>query len=380
MSSSMNSAGEATSPALIQSRRIRTALIYAAIAAAVAVVVAGTAHYYTVGRFMESTDDAYLKADSTTIAPKVSGYVSQLLVDDNQNVQAGQPLVRIDARDYEAVLEQAKASAKAEAANVSHLDAQLAEQEAVISQAQAAVAASEASLGLARLDQVRYTKMAHVGYGSEQQSQQASSHLRESDAEVSRQRAALLAAQRQVNVLGTQRTLAQAQLEHAQAVAHRAQLDVDDTTVIAPIDGTVGARTLRVGQYVQAGTQMMAVVPLKQIYLVANFKETQLERVHAGEPVHLHVDTFPDVDLHGHVDSLAPASGLEFSLLPPDNATGNFTKIVQRIPVKIVLDAGQAKLGNLRPGMSVEATIDTRGGTPQQEPSSSAQSQVVAVR
>ena len=147
--------------------------------------------------------------------------------------------------------------------------------------------------------------------------------------------------------------------ERSQAVERRAQLDVEYTTITAPIDGVVGARTLRLGQYVQAGTQLLAIVPLHDVYIVANFKETQLTRARSGQYVRLRVDTFPGVDLHGYVDDIAPATGLEFSLLPPDNATGNFTKIVQRVPVKIRLDAGQPLTGQLRPGMSVTAKVYT---------------------
>lgn len=312
------------------------------------------------GRFVESTNDAYVKADSTIIAPKVSGYIAQVLVQDNQHVQAGQVLARIDDRDFRANLDQASAKLAAADAEVDHLNAQLAEQEAIIAQAEAGVTSAQATLDLAKLDDTRYEEMAKVGYGSQQQAQQATTHLREHGADVNRQQAVLLAAKRQIDVLKTQQKLAAAQLQQARAVEHKAQLDVEYTTVVAPIDGTVGARSLRVGQFVQAGTQLMAVVPLQQVYVVANFKETQLGSMHGGQPVVLHVDTFADEELHGRVDSVAPVSGLEFSLLPSDNATGNFTKIVQRVPVKIVLDASQPELGQLRPGMSVEADVDTR--------------------
>jgi len=168
-----------------------------------------------------------------------------------------------------------------------------------------------------------------------------------------------VAAQRKVDVLTTQRAQATAQLEHARAVADQAELNLSYTEIAAPVDGTVGARSLRVGQYVQAGTQLMAVVPLDAVYVVANFKETQLTHVRAGQPVELIVDSFRNQTLHGHVDSLSPASGLEFALLPPDNATGNFTKIVQRVPVKIVLD-DHSLTGLLRPGMSAVPTVDTK--------------------
>jgi membrane fusion protein (multidrug efflux system) len=222
------------------------------------------------------------------------------------------------------------------------------------------VAASEAALDLARLNQVRNHKMAGIGFGSQQQSQEADAQERERSADLARDQAALTTVQQQVHVLRAKLAQAQALEDRSQAIERRAALDLGYTTIIAPIDGVVAARTVRLGQYVQAGTQLTALVPLAEVYVTANFKETQLTRVRAGEPVRLRVDTFPRADLRGCVDSLAPASGLEFSLLPPDNATGNFTKIVQRIPVKIVLDSRQTLIGSLRPGMSVEASIDTK--------------------
>jgi len=217
-------------------------------------------------------------------------------------------------------------------------------------------------LDLAGLNQVRYRKMAGIGFGSQQQSQEADAQERERSADLARDRAALTTVQQQVHVLRAKLAQAQALEDRSQAIVRRAALDLGYTTIIAPIDGVVAARTVRLGQYVQAGTQLTALVPLREVYVTANFKETQLTRVRAGEPVRLRVDTFPGARLHGCVDSLAPASGLEFSLLPPDNATGNFTKIVQRIPVKIALDSRQTMIGSLRPGMSVEASIDTKSG------------------
>jgi membrane fusion protein (multidrug efflux system) len=184
----------------------------------------------------------------------------------------------------------------------------------------------------------------------------------EKTAQLEGSRAGLVAAQKQVDVLTTERSTAVAQRAHNIAVAHQAELNLSYTGIVAPVDGTVGARSLRIGQYVQAGSQLMAVVPLHAVYVVANFKETQLTHVRQGQSVEVEVDTFPGTKLHGHVDSLSPASGLEFALLPPDNATGNFTKIVQRIPVKIVFD-DDSLIGLLRSGMSVTPTIDTKQAT-----------------
>ena len=329
-------------------------------------LLAGTAaagsfgyQYWTTGRYLESTDDAYVKADSTTIAPKVSGYIAQVLVADNESVKAGQVLARIDDRDFRAALAQARADVAAADAAIDNLDAEIALQQSVIQQAKAQVTATGASLIFARQDADRYRDLLRSGAGTEQRAQQTQSQRDAAAAQLQRDEAALTAAQARIAVLTTQREQAVAQRAHAGAVADQSELNLSYTTIVAPVDGTVGARSLRVGQYVTAGTQLMAVVPLDAVYVVANFKETQLTYVRAGEPVEIDIDSFPGISLKGRVDSLSPASGLEFSLLPPDNATGNFTKIVQRIPVKIILDESELK-GLLRPGMSVEPTIDTK--------------------
>ena len=316
-------------------------------------------HYWTAGRFEVSTDDAYVKADYTVVAPKVPGYIAEVLVRDNQRVRAGQVLARIDERDFRAALEQAQADLAAADATIGNINAQIAMQQAVVEQQQANIAAADAALGFAQKDDDRYQRLMAAGAGTIQRAQQAKTAVREDVAAVARDRAALLASQRQINVLTTERSKAVAQREHNRAVVEQARLNLSYTVIRAPVNGTVGARSVRVGQLVQAGTQLMAVVPLHAVYVVANFKETQLTRIRNGQPVDIEVDGFPGHSLKGHVDSLSPASGLEFALLPPDNATGNFTKIVQRIPVRIALD-NDTLAGMLRPGMSVEPTIDTR--------------------
>jgi membrane fusion protein (multidrug efflux system) len=316
--------------------------------------------YATVGRYIESTDDAYVKADSSIVAPKISGYIAELLVDDNQPVKAGQVVARIDDRDYQAALTQAKANLAASFATIDHLDAQLAAQGSVIDQAEANAASARAELEQAQRNDARYAKMASVGYGSEQQAEQASTDRRDKEAVLRRQMAAVSTARQQTDILKTQRSLALAERDRAQAIEAQAELNLSYSAILAPIDGTVGARSVRVGQYVQAGTQLLAVVPLADVYLVANFKETQLGRMQEGQPVAIEIDSLHGVRFKGHVESLSPASGLEFSLLPPDNATGNFTKIVQRIPVKIRIDDFAGQKGSLRPGMSVEADVDTK--------------------
>ena len=335
--------------------------------ALVLVLLAGTAgagkfgyDYWTDGRFVESTDDAYVQADYTSVAPKVSGYIADVLIADNQYVKAGQILAHIDDRDFRTALDQAQANLAAAEATVRNIDAQLGLQQAEILQADAAVAATRASLVFAREDALRYRKLVPTGAGTVQRAQQTEAARDALTARLQSNVAGVIAAQRKIDVLQTERAAAEAGVQRAQAVRQQTELNLSYTTIAAPVDGTVGARSLRVGQYVTAGTQLMAVVPLHAAYVVANFKETQLAHVRAGQPVNVDVDGLDGASLTGHVDSLAPASGLEFALLPPDNATGNFTKIVQRIPVKIILDDARAA-GVLRAGMSVEANIDTKG-------------------
>ncbi|SKA34774.1 membrane fusion protein, multidrug efflux system [Enhydrobacter aerosaccus] len=318
--------------------------------------------YWTVGQYQQSTDNAYVQADYTTVAPKISGYITEVLVQDNQKVKAGQILARIDDRDFRVALDQAKADVEGAEAALRNLDAQIAQQQSVIDQQKADIASAQASLSYAQADNVRYSNLVKTGYGTVQRAEQAETALKEKTAQLQHNRAALLVAQRKIDVLTSDRARAEATRDRSLANQHQAELNLSYTSIVAPVDGTVGARSLRVGQFVQAGSALMAVVPLHAVYIVANYKETQLTQVRPGQPVEVEIDTFPGVILKGHVDSLSPASGLEFSLLPPDNATGNFTKIVQRIPVKIALDDDNLT-GLLRPGMSVEPTIDTRGAT-----------------
>ncbi|MDN3273880.1 HlyD family secretion protein [Frankia sp. RB7] len=316
--------------------------------------------YWTVGRFLVSTDDAYVKADNTTIAPKVSGYLDRVVVGDNEHVKAGQVLARIDDRDFRVALDQAKADVAAAKATITSKQAQLEVQDAVIAAAKATVDVDTAAKTFAQQENKRYTDLAATGYGSVQNAQQAQSRNAGAEAAIQRDTANLASALKQVELLKAEIAQANAAAARAAALQHQAELNLGYTTIVSPIDGVIGNRTLRVGQYVQAGTQLMSIVPAEGAYVVANFKETQLTHVRAGQRVEIEVDTFPGQVVHGHVDSIAPASGQEFALLPPDNATGNFTKIVQRIPVKIVLDAETQPAIELRPGMSVIPTIATR--------------------
>jgi membrane fusion protein (multidrug efflux system) len=341
-------------------RRLRTLLL----AGAGLLALAGAAdygwHYWTVGRFTVSTDDAYVRADNTTIAPKVPGYIAAVLVGDNERVKAGQILARIDDRDYAVALVQAKADVAAAQATVDNKAAALAAQQSLIDAARATITVDQANAGFAEKEDQRYATLATKGFGSIQSAQQASSRIAAARAAVARDEAALANAVRQTDVLKAELAQAHATLARSGAALKQAELNLSYTAIVAPVDGVVGNRTLRVGQYVQAGTQLMAVVPVDATYVVANYKETQLTDVRPGQLVEIEVDTFPGATFRGRVDSIAPASGQEFALLPPDNATGNFTKVVQRIPVKIVLDRSSPLAGQLRPGMSVTPSIDTR--------------------
>jgi len=368
-----NQTGEAAAPPVSIKNSLRRLLM----AGTAVALLAGAAwygwDYWTVGRYLVSTDDAYVKADNTTIAPKVSGYLTDVLVGDNQLVKAGQVLARIDDRDFKVALDQAKADVAAAQAAVASKQAQLDVQQAVIDAAKATIEVDTATKTFANQENKRYTDLAATGYGSVQNAQQAQSRNAGAEAAILRDTANLASAKKQVELLKAEIVQAVATSARASALQAQAELNLGYTTITAPIDGVVGNRTLRTGQFVQAGTQLMSLVPASGAYVVANFKETQLTDVREGQQVDVAVDMFPGQVVHGHVDSLAPASGQEFALLPPDNATGNFTKVVQRIPVKIALDGGAPI--ELRPGMSVIPTIATQS-RPSNPPHAVAESKI----
>jgi membrane fusion protein (multidrug efflux system) len=359
-----SSGGAAYAAAAPKKFNLRKALLMSAAAA----VLAGAAwygwDYWTIGQYLVSTDDAYVKADNTTISPKVSGYLHEVLVGDNEYVKAGQVLARIDERDFRVALDQAKADVAAARAAITSKQAQLEVQQAAIDAAKATVDVDQATATFAAQENKRYTDLASSGYGSVQNAQQAQSRIASAQAAIARDTANLASALKQVDLLRAEIVQANAAFARAQAIESQAQLNLDYTSIVAPIEGVVGNRTLRVGQFVQAGTQLMSVIPVSGAYVVANFKETQLTAVRKGQAVTIAVDMFPGQIVHGHVDSIAPASGQEFALLPPDNATGNFTKVVQRIPVKIALTRNNSSLIELRPGMSVIPTIETHALAP----------------
>ena len=324
------------------------------------VLVAGVsygAYWFFVARHYETTNDAYLGADSVTVSPKVGGYVAELNVTDNQAVHKGDVLARIDPRDYQTAVDSATADRENAEATAANIDAQLKEQESTIAQAQAAVDSDQAAVTFSEQELARYGDLARTGAGSTQRQQQAQSDLLQRKAVLDRDRAALSAAKAHTDVLKTQRRQAAATIAAKGSALDQANINLANTTLVAPADGVVGDRTVRQGQFVQPGTRLMSVVPTGQIYLIANYKETQTGRMVPGQKVEISIDSFPGQSIEGTVDSLAPGTGAQFALLPPENATGNFTKIVQRVPVKILLDAKNPLSQRLRPGLSVTASV-----------------------
>jgi len=317
--------------------------------------------YWTRGRFVESTNDAYIQADQVTVATRVSGFVDQVLVQDNQSVQAGQPLVRVDDRDPRAKMEQAMAQVDQGRASVVQAEAQISQQNAQIAQSEAQLAGAETQAKFAKREAARYAPLAAAGAETAEKYDQMRQNGDQADATMAQDRAAVLAAKRQIDTLKAQILAANAQIEQAEAQVRQAKVDLDATLVRASIDGRIGDKTVRVGQYVQPGTAMMTVVPVRNIYLVANFKETQLSRMRAGQSATIKVDALGGKALHGVVESFSPGTGAQFALFPPNNATGNFTKIVQRIPTRIRIDADAEARKVLAPGLSATVSVDTSG-------------------
>lgn len=307
----------------------------------------------------EETDDAYLQADITPLSAQVDGYVVAVPVDDFQYVKKGDLLVAIEDDDYQARVAQAEADLAGAQAAIENIKARKAAQKALVEQAQDTITGTQANLERARLEDARQRKLLETTFGTAQKVEQTDAAQKQLAASLASDQAALDAQQRQLAVLDTQESQLRADAKAKQAALDLAKISLEHTRITAPVDGEVSARGVRVGEYAHAGTQVISVVPLSNVWVIANYKETQLTHVVVGQGAEVSVDTFPGVVIRGKVDSIAPASGSQFSLLPPDNATGNFTKVVQRIPVKIRLDPKNALAGRLRPGMSVEATILT---------------------
>ncbi|AXF76982.1 HlyD family secretion protein [Erwinia tracheiphila] len=305
-----------------------------------------------------STEDAVIMADYTTVAPKASGYIHVVSVSDNQHVEAGQLLATLDDRDYRVALESAEANLKISVAKLASTEAQLEQQQAVIAQSDAAVSASQAALEYAGQNAGRYRRLLVSGTATADEQQKTVATMREAAAALHQNEAVALSARKEVTVLQAEIRQAKANIAASQASVDQARLNLSYTRITAPIAGFIGQRSARPGAWVSAGTRLLAVVPLQQSYVSANFLETQLDNVHTGQPVSVRVDALPGVILRGHIDSIAPATGSTFAAITADNATGNYTKVVQRLPVKILLDPNQQDLARLRVGMSVVPTIE----------------------
>lgn len=334
----------------------RLPLIVAGIAA-IGLVVGGVVWWQGKQRW-EATENAFVQADTTEVSPQIDGYVVEVLVRDNERVEAGQVLIRLDDADAKAALAQAEANLAALQAGVQNVDARAEQEQAVIASRAAAVTQAEAQAELARQQVARYGRLAEQGWVSQQRIETEQAGVRTAQASVAEARAALVAEQRAAGVLGSTRSQSVASVQQARAVVDQARIALERTVIRAPVAGVVGARGVRVGQYVRPGGQILSIVPLGDTYVVANFKETQMDRLRLGQTVEISADAFPGQHLTGHIDSFAPATGSEFALIPIENATGNFTKITQRVPVRIRVDrtAGAA----LRPGLSVEVKVDLK--------------------
>ena len=333
-------------------------------AAALVLILGGLGSWYwwEVLRFRQSTDDAYVQSDVSVISPKIEGYLKKVKVVDNQQVAEGAVLFVIDDRDFKAKVAQAEAVVATGEASIATYDSRLKLQQAMIDQAAAVVQSAEADLARMQQDYKRYSTLMTSDFASRQRFEQAEADARKAEAALAKSRAALAGEQSQLAVLRSQQHEEEAKLQQARANLWLAKNDLDNTVIRAPISGVAGNRAGQVGQYVKAGTQLLSLVPLTRLYVTANFKETQLTRMRPGQIAEVSVDAYPDQILQGRVESFAPGSGAQFSLLPPDNATGNFTKIVQRVPVRVALPANDALNGLLRPGLSVTVTVDTRQG------------------
>jgi len=345
----------------------KTRLRFAVLLAAAAVLGGGSyyGHYWwTTGRYLVTTDDAYVGTKNATLSPKVSGYISDVAVDDNTQVKAGEVLIRIDDGDYRLAVQTARDQIAVQQASIERLGKQTLAQVAAVDQAKAQLASAKAGATRADLELKRQQDLATRQINSRQALEQAQANAEQAVASVQAAGAAIEAAQANVDVLKAQQEEARRTLQQYQTSLAKADRDLSFTVIRAPFDGVVGNRGVQVGDYVQPTQRLASLVPLDAVYVDANFKETQLARLQPGQPVTITVDALPGRKLEGRVASLAPASGSVFSLLPPDNATGNFTKVVQRLPVRILVPAEVAEQSVLRPGMSVIVSVNTKAGAP----------------
>jgi len=319
-------------------------------------------HYFLVGRFLVGTDDAYVRANNTTLGARVSGHIAAILPSDNAVVHAGDVVFKIDDGDYRIAVDAARTRIETQQATIDRIGRQVTAQQSAVEQAQAQLESADAGLKRAGLDFDRQQALNNKGFASRATFEVSEAGRDQGAAAVKSAQAAFDAARDNVEVTKAQQTEARAQLAELQTTLAKAERDFDFTSVRAPVDGTFSNRMVSTGDYIVTGQRLGNVVPLDDVFIDANFKETQLQRIRPGQPVTVTVDAYGHRKFTGYVDSVAPASGSVFTLLPPDNATGNFTKIVQRLPVRIRVPKGVAKENLLRAGMSVYATVDTIKG------------------
>lgn len=341
-------------PAQLKNRMLKFVFLLAIVAAGFFL------HWLLVGRFHETTDNAYVQAEITRISSQLSARVSEVLVEDNQQVEKGALLLRLESNDFQLALDHAKDALATREAELLQARSKLNQQASMIAASKADVSASQANLGRTRIDLNRAQALRKPGYVSEERVTTLAADSRVASSQVSKAEADLQGQRLQVDTLGAEILRLEALVSSARTDITQAELNLSRTEIRAPVSGMVGQRTVRAGQIVQPGTFLLALVPEDSIWVQANFKETQIGHMQPGLKAELKFDSFPDTPVHATVQSLFAASGAQFSLLPPDNATGNFTKVVQRIPVKLTLDADNPLQGKIRPGMSVEVSVDLR--------------------
>ncbi|WP_010482978.1 MULTISPECIES: HlyD family secretion protein [Pseudomonadaceae] len=334
----------------------RRLFVFLAILAVIA--AAFFAHWWLIGRFHEETDNAYVQGEITRVSSQLSARVEKVLVQDNQHVEQGQLLVELENSDFKLALQRAEATLATREAQLAQTQSTLSQQNSMIAASKADVSASQATLSRAKIDMQRAITLRQSGYISEERVTTLDADSSVARSQVAKAEADLQAQKQQIDTLQAEIKSLNAQIASARADIEQAKLNISRTEIRAPISGFVGQRAARNGQYVQTGAYLMSLVPDQDIWVQANFKETQIGHMRAGQSAELTFDSFPDTPIKGKVDSLFAASGAQFSLLPPDNATGNFTKVVQRIPVKLMFDKDNPLHGLIRPGMSVEVVVD----------------------
>ncbi|CAE6928959.1 MULTISPECIES: HlyD family secretion protein [Pseudomonas] len=341
-------------PAQLKRRLSLFVLLVALIAAAL------LAHWLLIGRYVESTDNAYVQGEITRVSSQLNARIDQVLVKDNQHVEKGQLLAELDSSDFELALTRARAALATREAQLAQTQSTLSQQSSMIAASAAEVASTQASLSRAKVDLSRAKTLRKPGYVSEERVTTLDADQRIASSQVTKAQADLQAQRQQVNTLQAEIKSLNAQISSARADIAKAELDLKRTKIYAPISGFIGQRAARNGQYTQVGGYLLSIVPDLDIWVQANFKETQIGHMQVGQQAELVFDSFPDTPIEATVQSLFAASGAQFSLLPPDNATGNFTKVVQRIPVKLTFAAHNPLQGKIRPGMSVEVKVDIK--------------------